>query len=86
MGERGVSGSGGKLRVIERTWKLEFLRATASVEQRNAPVPFETAGQSGSIARKGYTPGKTRHAWTGRAHHESSATHEAHMPCRTRYT
>jgi hypothetical protein len=35
-GEESAGNTKNKLREIERTWKLEPLRATASVEQRNA--------------------------------------------------
>ncbi len=62
-----------KRREIERTWKFELLRATASVVQRNAVV-FETAGQCGSIGRKGYTKRRTRQAWEGREYYEPSTT------------
>ena len=36
--EESAGNTKNKLRDIERTWKLELLRATASVEQRNAAV------------------------------------------------
>ncbi len=72
-------------REIERTWKHELLRDTASVEQRNTAV-LSTVGQCGSVGRKGYTDGLIRRTWAGRAHHKSSATIQAPMPCPTSYT
>jgi len=36
--EESAGNTKNKLRDIERTWKLELLRAAASVEQRNAAV------------------------------------------------